>query len=55
MNDKIEISCNREFKATIRESAAERGMSMSEYLREAARRQMMDDVKIAAQEGDSNE
>lgn len=45
MNSRIEISCSESFKEDVQDAADEKEQSMSEYLREAARRQMQDDLK----------
>ena len=40
MNDKIEVSCNAAFKAEIEDAEDEKGLSMAEFMREAARREL---------------
>ena len=45
MNDKIEVNMSSSFKADIADAAENRDQSMSEFMREAARRELQDGYK----------
>ena len=53
MEETIEFRCNAGFKADVESHANEMGMSVSEFMREAARRQLQMNIQNAKLPGDS--